>query len=256
MPELPASVRLALWATEALRSGSVGLEEAVRRATPDVTEVDGAEALARLDLWSQVGERAVFAALPAPGDVAGLPRGAELVGAALEAGECVWAPLVGGALVPEFEVVGPVDDQVDVVRWQAYDCSPPPPHTLYPTDPAEAGRSLRTALLEATTALETLDMPSWRTELRTLADERLDRGRRGAAARWGLPPEVDDDALTVLTEAATVGIITGTALESVSDATTARAGDERERILRALAAEARRSLAAATNSEASRLAQG
>ena len=44
MPELPASVRLSLWATVALAQQSCSLEEAVERATPDIAEIDARSA--------------------------------------------------------------------------------------------------------------------------------------------------------------------------------------------------------------------
>ena len=70
MPELPASVRLALWTTAAWNGGP-SLEKALAAALPDVDHVAGD--LGRLDLWHDLGERALLVALPAPGDLAGVP---------------------------------------------------------------------------------------------------------------------------------------------------------------------------------------
>ena len=110
MTVLPASVRLALWATRAL-GGELDLPTALRLATPDADHVQGA--LARLQLWRDLGERVVLVALPRPGDLTGLPRGVlEFSGAAAEARECVFVPGVGGALVPEVDEFGPEGDQV------------------------------------------------------------------------------------------------------------------------------------------------
>ena len=50
----------------------------------------------------------VLVALPRPGDLSGMPRGsADLVAAATEAGECVFVPGIGGALVPTIEPSAP-----------------------------------------------------------------------------------------------------------------------------------------------------
>ena len=70
--ELPASVRLALWMT-ARGAASSARRTPSRRAFPDLDHVAGD--LARLDVWRDLGERALFVALPRPGDISGMPRG-------------------------------------------------------------------------------------------------------------------------------------------------------------------------------------
>ncbi|HEY5248361.1 MAG TPA: hypothetical protein VIJ15_07940, partial [Dermatophilaceae bacterium] len=98
MSVLPVCVRLALWATAAY-AGRLTVEAAVRRAHPDIDEVSGD--LDHLNLWLGLGERAVLVAQPRPGNLSGMPRGsAELLAAATDAGECVYVPGIGGALVP------------------------------------------------------------------------------------------------------------------------------------------------------------
>ena len=54
MSSLPASVRLALWAT-ASYAGRLPLEEVMDRALPDVDDVRGD--VDRLALWRDLGER-------------------------------------------------------------------------------------------------------------------------------------------------------------------------------------------------------
>ena len=66
MSELPASVRLALWITASWR-GDLGTTDALGRAFPDLDHVAGD--LARLDVWRDLGEQALFVALPRPGDL-------------------------------------------------------------------------------------------------------------------------------------------------------------------------------------------
>src|SRR6476661_1377386 len=122
MPELPASVRLSLWTTHAWATGSA-LENAVRRALPDVDHVEGD--LDRLALWRDLGERALLVALPAPGDLVGMPRAApEVLAAAADGGECVFVPALGGLLVPSISSFGNDARGLDGVRRRA---RPPAP---------------------------------------------------------------------------------------------------------------------------------
>lgn len=245
MPELPASVRLALWATAAFSRGEEDLEKVVRAASPDVPDVDLAPAVARLDLWQRFGERVVLVSLPAPGDLVGLPRGGtEFVGAALEAGECAWSPLLGGALVPEFEEFGPSGDTGTLLRWSAHECTPPP---VGDDDAVSAERTLRTLTLEAIRTLEGLDVAHWDAGLRELADERL------ASGSWGLP-RIDDRARRVIAQAAILETIAGTALDHLHDAPTLAAGEQRAGILREVRREARRALVTGTRAAALALA--
>ena len=71
MPVLPASVRLALWATLSWQGG-LAAEKVLARALPDVDHVAGD--LGRLALWHDLGERALFVALPRPGDATRVPH--------------------------------------------------------------------------------------------------------------------------------------------------------------------------------------
>ena len=98
MSELPASVRLALWVTAAWR-GQLPTRDALARSFPDLDHVAGD--LARLDVWRDLGEGALFVALPRPGDVSGMPKASSAaVAHAAEAGECVYVAGIGGLLVP------------------------------------------------------------------------------------------------------------------------------------------------------------
>ena len=98
-------------------------------------------------------------ALPAPGDLAGVPGApAEAQGAAAEAGECVFVPGVGGMLVPTVAVFGPSSgsrlDTGTRVDWRAFDADPVPRHRVEALEPSQLERHLRQELLDATEALE------------------------------------------------------------------------------------------------------
>ncbi len=244
MPELPVSVRLALWVTHAWgRSGD--LARAVDRSHPDIDDVAGA--LERLSLWHELGEVALLVALPAPGDTAGMPRaGAEVLAAAAEAGECVLTPTLGGVLVPVVEAYGPQTDAGIRVTWTAYDSLPVPRHQVEALDARAAARDLARAVSVATAELESVGgLPFDHAE-----------ARRAAAAdrrRWALPPDLPGDVVLTLRTAADVSATAerGLAAHSGTDAGTVAA---RERVLTTLRREAERALAVTTNAAAAALA--
>jgi len=238
MAELPASVRLALWATTSYAARSP-LEDALARALPDVDHVDG-DAVARLELWRDLGERAVLVALPRSGDLRGMPRGsAEFVAAATVAGECLYVPGVGGALVPRIEVYGPEVDQGTRVTWTAYDTDPVPVHALEALSLSEIERELRQERAELTEALDGLDARPWAgSDLRMTADERLGSG-------WGLPRGLSPRAISIMTMASQVGAITDVALSHVGHAVSGHGTERRRMLLADLQGTADRALAAA-----------
>lgn len=200
MSVLPLCVRLSLWATSAY-AGQLTLEEAVDRAHPDLDHVAGD--LDRLSLWRDLGERAVLVALPRPGNISGLPRGsAELIAAATEAGECVYVPAMGGALVPTIEHFGPADDQGTRVTWTAYDCDPVAVHTLDALSLSELEQRFRQELVEHTRAIEALDTRPWAgNPFRSMADDLT-------IGQWGLPDLLPPRATKIITLAALVGVAT------------------------------------------------
>ncbi|WP_380168171.1 hypothetical protein [Jannaschia sp. R86511] len=155
-----------------------------------------------LVLLGAAGERSpvtVRCVLPVPGDVLGVPGPGDLQAAAVTAGECVvLAGLPDGdgslALVPEVEEFGPADDVGVHVRWQAHRAEPLP-GTPLASSVAEADMAFRLALAEATTALEGLDLSSWRPD----ATAGL-RGRRDDDGQ-PLPPTLGPRSLRLLTRA-------------------------------------------------------
>lgn len=248
MSVLPLCARLALWATAAY-AGQLTLDAAVQRAHPDLDDVTGE--LDRLSLWRDLGERAVLVALPRPGNLSGMPRGsADLVAAATEAGECVYVPGIGGALVPTIEHFGPTDDQGTRVTWSAYDCDPVAAHTLEALSLSEIERAFRQQLMEHTRAIENLDARPWANSVfRSLADELT-------VSQWGLPAGLPARATKIITMAASVGVATEVGLsdQAQSQVLTAAVAAQRAILLTSLDASADEALAAATTVAALSLA--
>jgi hypothetical protein len=238
MPVLPVSVRLALWATAAY-VGQVPAEQVVGRAHPDVDHVAGD--LDRLSLWRDLGERAVLVALPRPGHLSGMPRGPlEMVAAATGAGECVFVPGVGGALVPTIESFGPDGDEGTAVTWTAYDADPVATHVLEALSLREIEMRFRQDLVEATTRIDALDAKPWDARLRTRADDL-------PGGSWGLPVGLPPRARRIIETAAHVGVATGLGLSvrAESQVLTSQLTGQRRMVLAELDAIADRAMAAA-----------
>ena len=250
MPELPASVRLALWTTAAWSLGT-SLESAIASALPDVDHVAGD--LDRLGLWHELGEGALLAALPAPGDLSGMPSApAAALGAAAAAGECVYVPGLGGMLVPDISSFGShTSGALDVgtrVDWHAHDADPIPRHRVEALDTSQLERHLREELVTATEELQAVGgQPFAREASRELADAAL-------GGRWGLPPGVAPRAQRVIVMAGTVARIVDLALSAPDGALSATASASRRRILLRLHRSADRALADATNAACAVLA--
>lgn len=242
MSELPSSVRLALWVTAAW-NGVLPLRAAVARSFPDLDHVSGD--LGRLEVWRDLGERALFVALPRAGDVSRMPLSeAPATALAVEAGECVFVPSLGGLLVPVLSEFGPDGDTGWRVDWSAHDAQPVPRHRLEMIDLRDVERTLVTRLREHTEALETVGGTPWDASARAEADSALD------TRLWGLPDGTPAKAVRVMSLAATAGLLAGRARRvrtlgagGVDVGTNAR----RESLLRSLGADADDALADATN---------
>jgi len=247
MSVLPVSVRLALWATTAY-AGQLPLEDAVRRAHPDVDHVAGD--VDRLSLWRDFAESAVLVALPRPGNLVGMPRGsAELVAAATEVGECIYVPGVGGALVPTIEDFGPAGDHGTQVTWTAYDADPVPIHVLEALSLGEIEMRFRHELAEATARLDALDAKPWNARLRSLADDL-------PASAWGLPTGLPRRAQRIIETAAYIGAATelGLTVQAESQVLTSQLTEQRRRLLTDLDAIADTAMSAAATVAALSLA--
>lgn len=242
VPELPASVRLALWTTVAW-TGGLSVAAAVARSFPGVDHVTGLEPTLRA--WGDVGEQALFVALPRPGDLSGLPRCTPAVaGHAAEAGECVHVAGVGGILVPTQSEFGPEGDTGLRIDWTVYDAEPTPRHRLEMLDLRETERRLLDEMRVKTEQFEAAGGHPWDWRARAEAESGLRH------TLWGLPEQLAPRALHVMAVAATVGqladrarSLTGLGAHGADATTSAR----REQLLRSLSAGADAALAQATN---------
>jgi len=195
-------------------------------------------ALARHDVPS------LEVALPAPGDVLGLPGPPEFNEAALESGEAVLiAPRHGPAfgLVPQIVEFGSVWEPGAMVTWHAQAVGHRRVTDLGSV--AEADRELRVALNEATAELARLDVARWRDD----AADRVAAIRDGGLERSMLPPAVPQRCVRVLATAARVRAIVELATEDDGAAVTGHEAMRRADALRGLDRVSRRAMVAAVN---------
>ncbi|HYN30670.1 MAG TPA: hypothetical protein VES95_12515 [Dermatophilaceae bacterium] len=253
MPELPASVRLALWVTGAWAAGEP-LATAVARALPDAEPASGV--VARLALWHELGERAVLVALPASGDLTAVPGASrETRYAVVAAGECLLAPALGAVLVPTLTVHGPGGsrpagtlDRVTVLDLGAHSADPVPRHRVEALDARAAARGLLQEVGRSTAALERVGG--------TPFDARSAHASAGhpTAAEWALPSRLAPRVLEAVRLAGAVGTAARAGLEGPHDAVDAVTREARDGILRSLARAADVALAEATNAGVAALA--
>ncbi|MFK5691184.1 hypothetical protein ACI3EY_16120 [Ornithinimicrobium sp. LYQ92] len=247
--ELPASVRVALWATTAL-SGRIDPAEVAPRALPDLDDCTGL--LETLTLWQSLGEHAVLVALPRPGDLTGLPpSGPELQAAAALAQECVYIPALGGALVPTLEEYGPVADRGWSVRWDTYPAGPVATHRVEALDLGQVELSLRTELAELTEQLLAVGGAPFGPG----AGEGLARARSATdQGRWGLPEGIPGRAARLISLAGTVLTLTDAGLDPASESADLATTRSRAQALQQLQRRASGALADATNTAVLHLA--
>ena len=242
MSELPASVRLALWVTAAWR-GELSTREAIARSFPDLDHVAGD--LARLDVWRDLGEGALFVALPRPGDVSGMPKASSAaVAHAAEAGECVYVAGIGGLLVPTHSTFGPEGDVGHRIDWTAYEAEPVPRHRLEMLDLRDVERFLLTRLAEHTTRLADIGGQPWGQHARAAAETDLD------TVLWGLPRSTSGRALRIMSLAGTASQLAdrATSLTTLgSSGVDTSTMTSRSTALRALGGDADTALAQAAN---------
>lgn len=243
---LPASVRVALWGTAAL-AGQLSVEEVPRRALPDIDECSGL--VEPLTLWRDLGERAVLVALPRPGDVTGVPRGApDLLGAATAAEECVLVPGLGGALVPQVQQFGPEGDQGWIVRWESFAADPVPTHQVEALDLGQVELGLRIQLADQTQALARVGgVPFVDTAAPHASRARAAVRGSTLTGPWGLPEGIPARAARVIDLAGTVLQVTDAGLGHGAQSLDAGTTTTRADLLRHLQGTAARALADATN---------
>lgn len=245
MPELPASVRVALWVTHAW-SGGTTLTDALERALPDIDHTEGL--LEQVRLWRDLGEAALLVALPGPGDLDGLPRSGPIAtDAAIEAGEALFVAGLGGLLVPQHSTFGSAGARGHRIDWKAHNADPVAPHRIEALEPSQLERHLRRRILEAVDELGAAGGAPWGDDLtRDLVDDRL-------GADWALPPSISERARKVIGLAGILSLAARLGLEG-SGALTATDETLRAAALRALHRDAERTLADATNAACAQLA--
>ena len=249
MPELPASVRIALWVTSAWARGT-SLDSAMESALPDVDAVG--PGIRTLELWRDLGERTVLVALPVSGDLTSLPGcDAQTRASAVEAEECLVAPGLGALLIPSWSTFGPEGatgaDSGSRLDWTAHDCEAVPTHRVAALDPRESTRLLTTTVLETT---EQLDALGGRPFDATAAREALPRPEN-----WALPDELPGPVLRAITFAAAISAAAAAGLDGPQDGPDAWTQQRRLDLLRGLHRAAEHTLADATNAGVSAVAQ-
>lgn len=255
---LPRSAQLAAWGTAVLAHGvepSLAVTAVTGEDEPhevqaevEVAAVLGLPAkgglLELLTGLARHGAPSMGVALPAPGDLVGLPGPAAFNTAALDAGECVLisggeGPAIG--IVPNVVEFGSVFEPGAMVSWQAQAVG-----RRRITDfgsVAEADRELRTALAEATQELARLDIARWRED----AAARVAAIRDGGLERGMLPPGTPRRCVRVLASAARVRAIVDLAAEDDGAAITGLEAQRRAQALRSLDGVSRRAMVAAVN---------
>lgn len=248
--DLPRSVTLAAWLPHV--HGDAALAE---RAVAGVTEEDEPHAVTTADdapspgaeladlvlAWGMPGV-AVAAALPVPGDVAGVP--AEISAAVLEAGECVLVESPGGAFaaVPHVEEFGSATEPGHLVTWRVTRVTPWTLPVLAAVGSlADAERELREALRTATESLDQLDVARWRDDaVAALASLRAEPDVRA------LPTQLEPRRARVLALAARLRVIVAFATADDGGAVNLWQADQRSAALRHVDHAARRAMCAAT----------
>ena len=229
-------MRVALWTSFAWSAGAEPTA-VLRRALPDVDLVLGLEE--RLGLWRELGEQAVYAALPRPGAAGLLPRcGTDAYGAATSAGEAVFVAGVGGLAVPRLVTFGAENEARTeaatgsgqrtasrsrglAVRWETFDAEPVPVHRMSGLDVAGADRRLRT---EVHDAIDRLGDGGWVDAWQRERPAQLERS-------WSLPPALPDRVRGLLVRAGSILEITDAGLAHAEGSSSAHLRASRSAVL-------------------------
>lgn len=246
MPTLPASVRVALWATSTIaESGNFARVGAL--ALPDLDHIDGL--VITLEAWRDLGEQVVLVGLPRSGDTTSIPQGSpEFLDAAVQAEEAVYVPGVGAALVPVIEQFGPEGDQGWQAKWSPFDVVPVPQHRVQQADLSDTELRLRRDLADFTEHLGQLADPAFGREL----VEDLARDRMGGA--WGLPAAIPRRAERVIELAGSVLALSDVGRDHRLHGVDVSSTRSREMLLSRLADRSAAALVVATNVAAMHLA--
>ncbi|WP_106818628.1 hypothetical protein [Janibacter massiliensis] len=241
MLDLPAAVRLALWATVGWNRPGVDPAAAAAAGLAVADDVAGLDAELVAGLHA-LGERAALAVLPEDGAPSPLLRApAGVVAEVVDAGGAVLFPMTGTVLVVAASGYGPAGDRGTRIQVHRADADPVPRHRVEALDVRESGRALASDLREATLDLERIGGTPF---VGALVDDLRDSA---VGASWGLPPGIDRRALETITRAGTVVAVCDAAVSAPSGALTAVHHGERDAAIRRLRGRALRHLEDATN---------
>jgi hypothetical protein len=243
---LPRSVVLALWLQSVGASPGVAVRSVQGDDEPHaVVGTPGGDGTTDLrDLvtrWLD-GPREVCALLPAPGDPAGVP--AAVTADATDAGECVVVTTPSGswAAVPRITAFGSAFEPGHMVTWDVREVGAWSTHVVGAIGSlADAERELRTSLVTATEALDSLDVARWRDD----AADAIERVRGSSTHAWPVP-ELDGRRARVLQLATRLLAIVDLATADDGGAVNLWQADQRSTALREVERTARRALSAAT----------
>lgn len=206
-------MRVAVWSSFAWASGA-DAASVIPRALPDVTDRGLAD---RLALWRDLGERAVYAALPRTGMRGLLPDcGPEALDAATRAEEAVFAPGIGAIAVPRFLGRRCSLDGTGLA-WDSFDATPVPVHRLAGVDVAAADRSLRVRVHEA---IDALGDGGWSDAWQRGHEDRVE-------LHWSLPSSLPARPRDLIVRAGAVLEVVDLGLEHADGSASAALTDER-----------------------------
>ena len=243
---LPRSVVLALWLQVVGASPGVAVRSVQGEDEPHTVAglegTDGSTDLKELVSRWGAGPREVCALLPAPGDPAGVPAAANPE--ATDAGECVVITTPGGswAAIPSVTAFGSTFETGYLVSWRVREVPPWSTHVAGTLGSlADAERDLRTSLMTATEALDSLDVARWRDD----AADAIERVRSSSTSSWPVP-QLDGRRARVLQLATRLRAIVGLAVADDGGAVNLWQADQRSTALREVERTARHALSAAT----------
>ena len=188
------------------------------------------------------GPRETATVLPAPGDLGATP--AVVSAAATDAGEAVLVRTARTCVVavPVVERFGSDLEPGHLVTWEVTEVSDWR-HAVHGATGslAEAERDLRQGLLQATEALQRLDVARWRED----AAHSIAALRDIGIPSWRLPDGLDGRTVRVLTSAARLRAIVSLAAQDDGAAVNLWQADQRSTALRDVDRMARRAMSAA-----------
>lgn len=251
---LQRSVLLALWLsrTAPTRTSVTTAVQAVQHEDEPHTVTGAAAGPHAVSLREVVGTWSggpleVCAALPRPGDPAGVP--APAAAAAIEAGECllVHTPAGAWAAIPRIQTFGSALEEGHLVEWSTVEVGDWRPGFAGVVGSAQqAEAEMREALVSATQALRSLDVARWRPD----AAQSIEALRTDAGFIRRLPAGLDQRTVRILTTAVRLRAIVELARMDDGAAVNTWQTDQRSAALQHIERVSRRALSAASHAAA------